>query len=504
VSNESVILIGAGLAGLSAGCYAQMNGYQSHIFEHHAAPGGVAAAWQREGYTIDGGIHFITGHRPGTALHELYRELGAARDDSFVDMTTYCRFTDEASGRSLVVTPDLDRLAGDMEAVSPEDVAIIDDLIAGARAMRGMDVSGLGMNQPPELAGRLTQLRQLWQMRDQFKYMTKKYAAPVAEYAQAIHHPWLRQVVENLFLPEVPAWFLFRFLGMLADGQLGLLAAGCADFVRAIEKRYKDLGGQVTYNARVNEVLVKDDRAVGVRLAERTRHYAETVVSAADGYGTIFGMLRGRYVDDDVRQRYESWKLTRPMVMVSFGVAREFADEPWLSFVNLWRPFRLGTHSVSSIMVRIFNYSTRFAPKGKTVVQAAFDTEWEWWNELRRNRSRYESEKERVAAKILKSLEDYYPGISRLVEVTDVATPHTTWRYTLNHHGAYMGWLPTPEALKSFVPRTLPGLEDFYMAGQWVMPGGGVPPCLYSGRHVVQLMCLRDYKPFSTPRHQSG
>jgi len=34
-------------------------------------------------------------------------------------------------------------------------------------------------------------------------------------------------------------------------------------------------------------------------------------------------------------------------------------------------------------------------------------------------------------------------------------------------------------------------LEGFYMAGQWVMPGGGVAPCLYSGRHVIQLLCAR-------------
>jgi phytoene desaturase len=48
------------------------------------------------------------------------------------------------------------------------------------------------------------------------------------------------------------------------------------------------------------------------------------------------------------------------------------------------------------------------------------------------------------------------------------------------------------------VERTLPGLKDFYMAGQWVMPGGGVPSCLYSGRHAVQLLCKQDGRPFST------
>ncbi|CAG0990724.1 MAG: hypothetical protein MPEBLZ_02215 [Candidatus Methanoperedens nitroreducens] len=59
MTNKSIIIIGAGLAGLSTGCYSQMNGYQTHIFVHHTKPGGVATCWKSKGYTIDGGIHFL-------------------------------------------------------------------------------------------------------------------------------------------------------------------------------------------------------------------------------------------------------------------------------------------------------------------------------------------------------------------------------------------------------------------------------------------------------------
>lgn len=59
VTPKSLIIIGAGLAGLSTGCYSQMNGCQTHIFKHHTKPGGVATCWKRNGYTIDGGIHFL-------------------------------------------------------------------------------------------------------------------------------------------------------------------------------------------------------------------------------------------------------------------------------------------------------------------------------------------------------------------------------------------------------------------------------------------------------------
>jgi phytoene desaturase len=78
-----------------------------------------------------------------------------------------------------------------------------------------------------------------------------------------------------------------------------------------------------------------------------------------------------------------------------------------------------------------------------------------------------------------------------------VATPYTFWRHTRNHRGSYEGWLLTPQHMRKAVPKTLPGLRDFYMAGQWVEPGGGIPPALYSGRQVVQILCHRDAKPFS-------
>jgi phytoene dehydrogenase-like protein len=80
--------------------------------------------------------------------------------------------------------------------------------------------------------------------------------------------------------------------------------------------------------------------------------------------------------------------------------------------------------------------------------------------------------------------------------VSDVCTPYTFWRYTLNDRGTWEGWLMTPETIRTPIERRLPGLADFCMAGQWVMPGGGVPSAFYSGQHAVQLLCRRDGKPF--------
>jgi phytoene dehydrogenase-like protein len=254
----------------------------------------------------------------------------------------------------------------------------------------------------------------------------------------------------------------------------------------------------VTYGAQVEKILVENDRAMGVQLADGSTHRADAVVSAADGHSTIFQMLDGRYVNDKIEKRYATWERFRPLLMINYGVAREFPEQPPFTSIVLERSLTINDQSINMIFVRLFNYSPRFAPPGKTVVQVELETEWNYWNELQSNdRAAYDAEKERVSAEVLARLEAHYPGISPRVEVTDVSTPYTFWRYTLNDKGAWEGWLMTPNAIRTPIERTLPGLRDFYMAGQWVMPGGGVPPVLYSGRHVAQLLCHRDGKPFS-------
>ena len=70
---KSVIIIGAGITGLAVGCYAQMNGYNSMIFEMHDKPGGLCTSWKRKDYTIDGCIHYLTGTSPNSGYYKIWQ-----------------------------------------------------------------------------------------------------------------------------------------------------------------------------------------------------------------------------------------------------------------------------------------------------------------------------------------------------------------------------------------------------------------------------------------------
>jgi phytoene desaturase len=496
MTHRQVIVIGAGLAGLATGIYARRCGYPCRIVEQHSAAGGVAAAWRRKDFLIDGGVHFIMGTKPGSALQNLYREMGLDFQGRLVEMRTYGRYIDENKGRRIEVTQDLDRLARDLKGYSGDDAPLIDVLVKGARRLRGLDLSQFGLSRPPELSGRFSLWKDLWRVRRAWGTFSGRFARSMSEFTSKSSDPWLRLLMNNLFLPEVPVWFVCLVLAFLADGDLGYIKNGSPDIVQSLEIRFRALGGEVMANTLVEEVLVQEGRACGVKLAGGEILKADAVISAADGRSTLYDLLGGRFLDKPTQRRYAEWKLVPSLLIASFGVSREFPQEVPFTIISLMHPFAVNNHKVENLFLRILNYSGAFAPKGKTVIQVEVEADFEYWHSLRqKDRSEYDGQKQRVAAEILKRLDKHYPGLSGLVEMTDVATPSTIWRYTRNHRGAFMAWLPTPKFFRTPIPRIIKGLADFYLAGQWVV-GGGVIPCLYSGRQAVQLLCRADKKPF--------
>jgi phytoene dehydrogenase-like protein len=92
-----------------------------------------------------------------------------------------------------------------------------------------------------------------------------------------------------------------------------------------------------------------------------------------------------------------------------------------------------------------------------------------------------------------------YPALRADIEVVDEATPLSYERHTGNWQGSNTGWLLTNRTMLMNLrgmPRTLPGLRDFYLCGQWVEPGGRVPDVAMSGRNAIQLHCAADRRPF--------
>ena len=124
------------------------------------------------------------------------------------------------------------------------------------------------------------------------------------------------------------------------------------------------------------------------------------------------------------------------------------------------------------------------------------DSRYKYWETLKQEPAAYVAEKNRIADYVISILDKRFPGLAKQVEMRDVSTPLTFRRYTGNWQGSFEGWMATPSSLTLQMKKTLPGLDGFYMVGQWVQPGGGLPSGVMTGSWVVQMMCKKDHKKF--------
>ena len=96
--------------------------------------------------------------------------------------------------------------------------------------------------------------------------------------------------------------------------------------------------------------------------------------------------------------------------------------------------------------------------------------------------------KRRVEDYILQSLEKRLPGFSSRIVVKLSASAQTSHRYTLNHHGAMLGWEMSPDQLGEARPAVSGPLKNLYFVGHWTRPGGGITPVMISAMQAAKLI----------------
>ncbi len=217
MEDKSIIIIGAGFAGLSAGIYAQMNGYKTRIYEMHSLPGGLCTAWKREGYTIDGCIHWLVGSNPESGMYRYWQEVGIAQDREFINMDEYMRYEGD-DGRTFIIYSDVDKLEKHMLELSPQDAGVTREFIQGIRL-------GIAFDPPSEsdpfikrtLKGIKLGLTMVTKGRDFKKWMT----VTARDFSARFKDPLIRDALGEMWFPEFPMFFILYTLAYLNNKNAG-------------------------------------------------------------------------------------------------------------------------------------------------------------------------------------------------------------------------------------------------------------------------------------------
>lgn len=492
---KSIIIIGAGMGGMAAGIYGQMNGYKTSIFEMHYLPGGQCASWSRNGYTFDVCIHHLMGCSPASRINRLWRELGVMPRELVYPRE--CVSAASPDGKRFIDYYDLERLEEHLLQLAPRDEKTIREYVAAVTSftkknlMEEMIFGSLGsmLMLTPAL------LKSLPWFRNSMSDFSKRFSDPFLQRA----FPLL-----EYSMPEVPFAIHLAKHACGYHQDIAWPAGGSGNLARSMAKHYERLGGKIYYRQKVAKILVKNDKAVGIRLEDGTEEYADIIISNADGRKTLLDMLEGKYLGGKLGEYTADNpdEETNWAVHVFLGVNRDLSQEPSSMIMLLNEPVILAGHEAQHLEMQIYGFDKSMAPEGKGVIKVELFSKYSYWKRLAVDRAAYDEEKQKIAAQVIVLLENCFPGIKNQVEAVDVPTLLTWERFM----GGTRGFANTPNKKMSLTGSLMnnsemlvPGLENFYFAGVWATSAGALFMNALSGQKAIKAICSKDGRKFNVP-----
>ncbi|PKM52155.1 MAG: NAD(P)/FAD-dependent oxidoreductase [Firmicutes bacterium HGW-Firmicutes-7] len=482
---KKVIIVGAGIAGLTAGVYALQSGFDVTIYESHTIPGGASTSWRRKGYLFEGGMHWLTGSSPKTPFNKLWREVGAL-DDSVNIYNRDPFFAFEYDGQTAYLYRDIDKMRQNFLEISPEDEKEILKLCSDIKkftkiAMPIMDIKNVKVKKKTSfgLGALLGMLPALLRISFYSNQSTK-------EFAGRFKSPLLQSLFENIAGPDFSATAMAFTIATLTSGDGGYPEGGSLAMAGRMAKRFEALGGTVQYGKEVSKVSVHSGVACGV-IINGEQINADAVIVTQDTRVAIDTLFDAPIQEPWAQKMRNSIK---PVLntFISVGVEADLSDVPESLTFNTDEPLLCG--GLPEYTIGINNYAgyKGYAPQGCTAMTSIImGDSYDFWKACKENGT-YEAEKQKLAEAFINILGKKYPQTAGKINVWDVATPLTYERYLHSYKGSWMSIMGKGSKMESY-PSKPESIKNVYFAGQRIMIPGGLPVAAETGRKAVQYLC---------------
>ena len=482
---KKVVIIGGGIAGMTAGVLLQKAGFDTEIYEKNALPGGQCTGWKREGYVIDNCIHWLTGTRPGSALHELWKEIGALGEGVEV-YEKEMFFSSKLDGQTLTFWRDKERTRKEMLALSPEDEDEINKLMEYVTMAETMTVP---VEKPFDAMNLIDFIKMGMFMASMGKVMKEYGNMDINELAMRFQHPLIRRAIVDYMPSGYQAYAFLVSYGTVTGGNGDIPRGGSLAMALRIAEKYKEYGGVIHTGAGVDTILLSGRKAEGVLLDSGKKVNADYVICACDTDYTFRKLLPEKYMPKGLAKMYAE----REKYPVSSGFQIAYAVDgifPQLTGTRVFScdEIKVGSRAVKCMSIQSYDYEPDFAPEGKMILQTNFsqtEEDYAYWETLYKDKEGYEKKKAEIAQQAVQRLEAEYPELAGKIRVIDVWSPMTYTRYCNAYKGAYMSFVTTKQAKSITVPGVAKGLDNVLLASQWLMGPGGLPTAAAMGKFAA-------------------
>jgi len=507
-----VVIIGTGIGGLATGAYLARHGVRVLLCEQHRQPGGYFTSFKKKGFTFDGGIQAC---EDCGMLMPLLEQFGLL-DRIELHKSAFAYATSDAffHMRSADDIANFYRHLAKIYPAEAEGIAYISD-----KAYHLCRTMMAFCSLPNPLFAPFTRVLSalpgwILKHRNELPHgydLMRHMNIPMDDFfSRHFKDPDLIRFLNQMSYKGSPAAFILGMISFVLDyyypkGGIQAISDLLADYIQ-------EQGGTLRYKTLVEEILLEQNRACGVRLKGGETIRSRFVISNSDARRTFLKMLPASVVPASYRERLQTAELSESSFTVFLGVDIPSAELPTQGCHHvMFYPDYKGVNFTEDLDDMLL-YSRApveislpsvtdpaLAPKGKTsmVLQSIAVAEYagEWGTRNGKRTKAYRELKETVARQLISSAERIIPGLSDRIVYMDAATPFTAQRYTLNDRGASAGWSYNP---KKGLNSGLDGMRGFltpvknlYAVGHWTSSPGGAPSGFISGRIVSELIRYR-------------
>lgn len=446
-----VVIIGAGIGGLVCGCYLAKAGLKVLIAEQHNKPGGYCTSFERKGYRFDVGVHYIGSLRENGILTKILKELNLNSRIKFIINDPVERIM--MPDKTIFINQRHERTKEELIAHFPQEKQNINNFF---NFVLSTDFLTLVSKTKKMTFGRLLDLFfSDYKLKNILSVPLVNIGLPPSQAsALVVITIYKEYVFDGGYYPK-------GGIQVLAD----LLA-----------ERFREYGGKLLLSTRVDTIMTKNKKVVGVKLQGGIELFSNLVVSNADATLTFRKLLDCTSKESKI---CEKLKPSTSAFIIYLGLNRVLNIVPkhyttcFFSTYDVEKCFSEGHNLVKNMGFNylLFTFSSiideTLAPMGKSVLIIFVETNYS-------KKDDWDFQKIILYEKALIMIPKIIPDFNEKdVEIKEIATPETFLKFTSNRDGALFGWASLPSQIdrKTFQSKT--NIENLYLTGHWVTNGVG-------------------------------
>jgi len=497
-----VIVIGAGLGGMTAASLLAKRGLYVLMIEQQGKPGGACSSFKREDHVHDVGAAMLygfgeKGFRP---FHFLLNELEEPID--IIPHATLARMSFE--GREIIFWPDLQRFIDELTEIFPDEKEGLRAFYADLYKMyENIVIKNQVIVPPSEYSARQGFRRLLSDPFSIFKMQKLLSTSTMELLKKYFHTPELFNFYDKLCsayayttAEETPAVLAAT---MFIDNHVGGVyypAGGAQMLPNTLEKAFERDGGQVIYHQLVDEILIQNGHAYGVRLQNGIEILADRVIANATVWNIYGRLVRAEHIDPKRLEWARSLSPTFPSMTLYMVIDRQGIPEnyyPWEIFIENRKVI---DSSDLTLYINSLVDTTLCPPDELNVMAIAPNLRpWPHSNDPAYHSKDYEVQKQQEAERMIDQIEQHIPGFRQHIRSVIIGTPTTIERYLLKNGGAVGG--PKNQIGQEMLKRLHARSEwkNLYFCGDSTVMGTGAPATVVSGVGAANVILRELHKP---------